>query len=415
MLRKGGFSEGRINNPMQLHTTHKEDIMEKKQYNEDRSDFIVGIVTIAIFLALFLWMLISIGASERNTVGEIASAQELRRGSEQEIVYTIDRDDIADGETVEWSVNGRKVGESTYVKGAPIKFSYTPQESGTIAVKARVGKYHKMSTLNVLPPRLTVSAPNVTIVYGEELPKIKCSVCGFVEGEECELCLDDVCKVNADKLDVGVYTVELATECTYMDYETEYVTGTLTVLPRHISVANRFYKVYDGTNTIVEPKIELSGVLEGDEVCAECDTLYFDSKNVGQRNIMLANVELTGEDACNYVLDSYAQGVISPKRVDIVGLTVKDKVYDGTTKATIDTLGEIHGVCEGDSVAIGSINVSFENANEGEQHFVVSGVTLVGADKNNYYVGDVETGTANINTTLYQRLTQRDPVAQGAN
>ena len=389
--------------------------MEKQQYSEERSDFIVGIVTIAIFLALFLWMLFSIGASERNAVGEIASAQELRRGSEQEIIYTIDRDDVADGATVEWSINGRKVGESTYVKGEPITFNYTPQESGSIAVKARVGKYHQMSTFNVLPPRLTVTAPNVTIVYGEPLPQIHCSACGFIEGEEGELCLDELCKIDAEKLNVGVYTVEFCSECAYEDYETEYVTGTLTVLPRQISVANRFFKVYDGTNTITEPQIELNGVLEGDEVCAECDTLYLDSKNVGRRNIMLANVTLTGEDACNYVLESYAEGVISPKRVDIVGLTVKDKVYDGTTKATIDTMGEIDGVCEGDSVAIGNINVSFEDASAGEQRFVVSGVTLVGADKNNYYVGSVETGTANISTTLFQRLTQRDPVAQGAN
>ena len=389
--------------------------MEKQQYSEERTDLIVGIVTIAIFLALFLWMLISIGMNTRNTVGQIASAEVLRRGSEQEITYVIEKDDIADGATVEWSVNGRKVGESTYVKGEPITFNYTPEQSGNIAVKARVGKYHQMSMLNVLPPRLTVTAPNLTMIYGDEMPEIVCSACGFVQGEEGELCLDDVCKVNAEKLDVGVYTVEFCKDCRYMDYETEFVTGTLTVLPRQISVSNRFVKVYDGTNTVNAPKIELDGVLEGDDVCAECDTLYFDSKNVGQRSIMLANVTLVGENACNYVLNSYAQGLIAPKRVDIVGLTVMDKTYDGTTKATIDTMGEIKGVCEGDSVAIGNINVSFEDASAGEQHFVVNGVTLVGADKNNYYVGSVETGTANINTTLFQRLTQRDPVAQGAN
>ena len=389
--------------------------MEKRQYNEERSDLIVGLVVIAIFLGLFLWMLISIGASQRNTVGEIASTQELRRGSEQEFTYTIDKDDIADGATVEWSVNGRKVGESTYVKGEPIKFNYTPEQSGNVVVKARVGKYFQMSMMNVLPPRLTVEAPNITIVYGEELPQICCEAHGFVEGEEGELCLSDICKIDAEKLNVGVYTINFCTECAYLDYETEYVTGTLTVLPRKLNVNNRFMKVYDGTNTICQPKIELNGVLEGDEVCAECDTLYFDSKNVGQRTIMLANVQLVGESACNYVLESYAEGAIAPKRVDIVGLTVKDKTYDGTTKATIDTMGEIVGLCGGDSVAIGNINVSFEDASAGEHNFVVGGVTLVGADKDNYYVGNVETGTANINTTLFQRLTQRDPVAQGAN
>ena len=66
-------------------------------------------------------------------------------------------------------------------------------------------------------------------------------------------------------------------------------------------------------------------------------------------------------------------------------------------------------------MAIGKINVSFENATVGKQNVVVGGVTLIGADKDNYRVGSVETVPGNISTTLMQRLTQRDPVAQGAN
>ena len=389
--------------------------MEKRKNSEERADLIVGIITVAIFLALFLWMLISIGHNARNVMGEIASEQELRRGSAQALTYTIDKDDVADGATVEWTVNGRKVGESTYVKGEGAKFDYTPMNAGTIAVKARVGKYSQTTMLSVLPPRLTVIAPNVTIVYGERLPELNCVVEGFVEGEEGEVDCTDMCRIDAEKLDVGVYTVDFCKECSYMDYETEYVTGTVTVLPRKLTVNNCFDKVYDGSNTVCEPEIELNGVCEGDDVCAECDTLYFDSKNAGNRVIMLANVELVGENAGNYVLDSYAYGKITPKCVDIVGLKVKDKIYDGTTKATIDTMGSIEGVCEGDSVAIGKINVNFENAGVGKQNYVVGGVTLIGADKDNYLIGRVETGSANINATLYQRLTQRDPVAQGAN
>ena len=389
--------------------------MEKRQYSEERVDLIVGIITIAIFLSLFLWMLISIGNNSRNFAGAIGSEQELRRGSEQTLSYTIDKADIKNGATVEWTVNGRKVGESTYTKGEPTTFNYTPENTGTIAVKARIGKYSQMSMLEVKPPRLTVTAPNLTVTYGEQIPQINCVVEGFVAGEEGEIDCTDMCRIDTEKLNVGVYTVEFCKECSYMDYETEYVTGTLTVLPRTLNVVEQFDKVYDGTNTICNPEINLLGVIEGDEVCAECDTLYFDNKNAGEREIMLANVELTGADACNYVLCGYAHGKIMPKCIDIVGLTVKDKIYDGTTKATIDTMGSINGVCDGDSVAIGNISVSFENASVGEQNFVVGGVTLVGADKDNYRIGRIETGSGNINSTLMQRLTQRDPVAQGVN
>ena len=389
--------------------------MEKRQYNEERADLIVGIITIAIFLSLFLWMLISIGNNARNVAGSIASEQDLRRGREQTLSYTIDKNDVKDGETVEWSINGRKIGESTYTKGEPVTFNYTPQESGTIAVKARVGKYSKMQMLEVLPPRLTVTAPSLTMTYGEEMPEMHCVVEGFVAGEESEIDCTDMCKVDVENLNVGVYTVEFCKECSYLDYETEYVTGTLTVLPATLNVANRIVKSYDGTNTVCNPELTLVGVHEGDDVCAQCDTLYFDSKNVGERQIMLGNVQLVGEDAGNYVLYSYAEGYITPKCIDIVGLSVKDKLYDGTTKATIDTMGSIHGVCEGDSVAIGNINVNFDDAGVGEHNFVVNGVTLVGADKDNYLIRFVETGKANITTTLRQRMSQRDPVAQGAN
>ena len=389
--------------------------MEKGQYSEERSDLIVGIITVAIFLALFLWMLISMGVNSRNITGALVSEQELRRGSEQTLSYTIDKADIKDGATVEWTVNGKKVGESTYTKGQPATFNYTPSNTGTIALTARVGKYWQTTRLDVKSPRLTVTAPNVTMTYGEQMPEIHCIVEGFVAGEEGEIDLSDMCKIDTEKLDVGVYTVDFCKDCHYLDYETEYVRGTLTVLPRTLNVAESFEKVYDGTNTICNPQINLVGVCEGDDVCAECDTLYFDSKNVGERQIMLANVQLVGADAGNYVLYGYAQGTITPKCVDIVGLSVKDKIYDGTTKATIDTMGSITGICEGDSVAIGNISVNFEDAGVGEQNFVVGNVALIGADKDNYSIGNIETGSAKINSTLMQRLSQRDPVAQGAN
>ena len=389
--------------------------MEKRNYSEERQDLIVGLVTIAIFLALFLWLLISIGNSSRNTVGSIASKEELTRGSEQELTYVLDRNDVKDGDKVEWSINGRKVGESIYEKGEGATFNFTPDTAGSIVVKARIGKYSQTTSMEVKSPHLTVTAPNITITYGEALPKLECDIVGIVEGEEEQIDCANLCKIDAESLNVGVYTLNFPTPCQFLDYEMEFVTGTLTVLPRELRVEQNFYKVYDGTNTIIDPKINLVGVRDGDEVTAKCDVLYFDSKNAGDRQIMLANVELTGKDACNYTLCAYAEGRIFPKPVEIVGLTVKDKIYDGTTKATIDTMGVIKGVCEGDSVAIGNISVSFEDAGIGKRQFVANNVVLIGADKDNYRISSVETGTANINTTLMQRLTQRDPVAQGAN
>lgn len=391
-----------------------QDKNNKASVSEERIDLIVGLITIAIFLGLFAWLLISISNNSKGYMGTISAENYPQRGVEQTLTYDIGKTKIKDGEKVVWTVNGKQVAVSAYKQGRPITLNYTPDVSGKVNVRASVGKYAQTTTLEVGAPQLTVSAPNLTVTYGEQLPEINYLVEGFLDGEEADFEYDGCCTVNADKLNVGVYTIEFDKECNYLDYQTEYVCGTLTVLPKRLDIGNHFRKVYDGTNTISNPIVCLDGIVEGDEVRANCDTLYFDNKNVGNnKQIMLANVCLEGKDACNYVLCDSAYGQIIPKQVDIVGLTVKDKVFDGTTKATIDTMGSLNGVCKGDSVAIGKLNVSFGAANVGEQSYTATEITLVGADKDNYVVNNVECGTAKITTSMWNKLFEKDPIAQG--
>lgn len=382
--------------------------------SEQRIDFVVGIITIAVVLGLFAWLLISIGNSAKSSMGAITTNSPATRGVEQTLTYNLSSARVKDGDKVVWTVNGKQVAQSTYKKGNPITLNYTPDVSGKVSVKASVGKYSQTTVLDVSAPQLTIFAPDLTVTYGDRLPEMNYYVDGFINGEETDFCYDGKCVVDADKLDVGVYTIQFDTECNYLDYQTDYVCGTLTVLPRRVGICNQFSKVYDGANTIDHPQISLDGVIEGDEVCANCDTLYFDNKNVGaNKTIMLANVCLEGKDAGNYVLTETAYGQITPKQVDLVGLTVKDKPYDGTTKATIDTMGTLNGVLSGDSVAIGKLNVSFNSANVGEQSYTATDVTLVGVDKDNYVVNSVEGGTAKITTTLWNKLLPKEPIAPG--
>lgn len=391
---------------------------EKYDYREERVDFIIGVVTLLAVIALFALLLAGIRRSGKTLsyTGEISTLGETRRGSEQIFTYNLDDQDIADGEKVIWTVNGVVVLEDTYTKGEPITLTYNPYCTGDMDVTARVGHYRQNYTVNVLPPRLTLKAPNVTITYGDDLPEMRCEASGFVETDDVgDFCYDGCCIAEADKLNVGVYQVKFDKECSYSDYEMDYVYGTLAVLPRRLEIGDKFTKVYDGYNTIDHPTITLDGVIEGDEVQVKCDTLYFDNKNVGNdKTVILANVELVGDDACNYTLPDFACGQIAPKSVTIDGLTVKNKLYDGTTKATIDTMGTINGVCEGDSVAIGGIDVSFEQADVGEQNIVAKQITLIGADKDNYTVGRVDAGTAHIDSTstLWDKLFTKEPTVR---
>ena len=399
-------------------------MQKESNYKEERTDFIVGIITIIITLALFVWLVASIGRSTRNsiannTVGEITALGETRRGNEQTFTYTPDRTDIMDGAYVRWTVDGEPVYEGAYLIGEPLTLNYTPTQTGAMEIGVSVGNYHQTATVEVLAPRLTLTAPNVTVVYGDQLPSFNYVISGFVEGEDVsDFCYDGNCVADCDKLNAGIYELKFDKEVCYRDYETEYVCGKLTILPKQLSVTNKFVKSYDATNTIDNPKLNLQGIVEGDEVCAKCDKLYFDNKNAGHdKTIILANVCLEGKDATNYVLPDFTSGTITPRQLKAVGMTVKDKIYDGTTKATIDKIPTLNGVIEGDSVAIGKLSVSFDDANIGEQKVTARNITLIGADKDNYVIVDVEKSSAEIrnNTGFWDKLLDKEPIAQGNN
>lgn len=386
--------------------------------SEKRTDTIVGIITVLAVLALIVWLFVSISV-RGSALSEVAYDGEVRRGFEQTFTTNVQSNRIKDGDTVKWTVNGEKVAEDVYVAGQPLTLNYTPKTSGQTFITAQVGKYSKTAYLDVLPPQLTVSAPNIVVTYGEQLPDLKYDCCGFVDEDTremmeydgmCYVCRDNGDKLTADKLDVGVYKLSLDENCSFKDYEVNYVGGTLTVLPKKIAVEGNFVKTYDSCNAIENPSISLSGVQEGDEVTAKCDKLYFEDKNAGvNKTIMLANVELEGADSRNYVLEGQATGAILPKQIEISGLVIRDKMYDGTTKAQIDKMGRLDGVIDGDSVAIGNLQLSFAEAEAGEQQIVLDDVSLIGADKDNYVVNGVDVESANINSTIWSKIFVKNP------
>lgn len=71
---------------------------------------------------------------------------------------------------------------------------------------------------------------------------------------------------------------------------------------------------------------------------------------------------------------------IAPLALEVTGITVEDKVYDGTTDATVTGEPKIEGVCKDDGVTLkGTVTATFENAKEGKNKKVVlSGLTLAG-------------------------------------
>ena len=165
-------------------------------------------------------------------------------------------------------------------------------------------------------------------------------------------------------------------------------------------------KVYDGScnATIDTSRATISGALLGDTLTFSADASFAD-KNVGEdKTVNLSNITLGGESASNYTLASSGQqetttASITPKEVTISGITANNKVYDGTTAATInDTSATIQGMVIGDDLSIYTDFASgnFADKNVGNNKTVtISSLLLTGYDAANYTVGSV-TVTANI-------------------
>ena len=182
-------------------------------------------------------------------------------------------------------------------------------------------------------------------------------------------------------------------------------TGTLVIAKAqlHLTGITAENKVYDGTTdaTVDTTNAAFVGVVPGDDVSiGNGGTVTFNNKDVGNnKTVTLNGLVLTGADAGNYVLiPPTTTADILPATVTITGITVSNKVYDGTTDATIDTTNAaLVGVVPGDDVSVGNGGtVAFDNKDVGNDKTVTfNGLSLTGADAGNYIL-TLPTTTANI-------------------
>jgi hypothetical protein len=241
--------------------------------------------------------------------------------------------------------------------------------------------------------RVTLTAPVVEVTYGDPLPELRYTTTG---GDiSTEVYID----APEGKLAAGQYTLKVKEVADSAAFDVKYVTGTLTILPKKVTIANKISKIYDGREDLEVTDLTLNGVNGGDDVTAIGGIVYFADKNVGRGKLLdVSGITLTGNDASNYVLSSDdATGEITPRLVALTGTVVENKQFDGTKKATVTEVGQLTGVLDGDVVAIGSITANFLAAKSGKSQPVkVTDVTLVGADAANYTLDEVRMLSADI-------------------
>jgi hypothetical protein len=151
-------------------------------------------------------------------------------------------------------------------------------------------------------------------------------------------------------------------------------------------------KVYDGTTVAsVSGTASLSGILSGDDVILEDSSVFtFAISTVGTDiSITMSSYSLGGSDAGNYsLLNPILSASISPKSLNITGITGADKVYDGTTTASVIGTASLSGILSGDDVILEDASVfTFASSAVGTDIDInTTGYSLSGSDADNYTI-----------------------------
>jgi len=192
-----------------------------------------------------------------------------------------------------------------------------------------------------------------------------------------------------------------------LNYTVSYVsnsTGVITI--RGINVtAQTNSRVYNGTtSSSIAPVVD---PLQTGDVVGTAPIQKYDTKNVGTNKILTPSglVITDGNSGLNYQIYyvTNATGIITTKGIT-GNITVANKIYDGNTSATIITR-TLTGAIVGDDVSYSGGNATFNDIpvgtgkNTGNNKPVTAiGLSLIGADKDNYTVNTSATTTANITT-----------------
>ena len=205
----------------------------------------------------------------------------------------------------------------------------------------------------------------------------------------------------------GTYTVYYIIDCE--NYET--VSGNTQVIINKKAVtvsgikANN--KAYDRTMnaTLDFSEAVFDGIISGDSLEIVATGLFNNYNAFENVAVFINSYILSGIDSNNYELaimgnQTTTFATIFPKAITISGIKAKDKIYDGSTSATLDySEVSFNGLIEGDSLTITGEG-SFDNPNYGSNKTVsITNLVLGGTSINNYYLaesGNQETTTANI-------------------
>ena len=163
-------------------------------------------------------------------------------------------------------------------------------------------------------------------------------------------------------------------------------TANITEAELTISGASASDKVYDGTTEATITGASLDGVISGDAVNISDSSGTFAQSDIGTSISVTPVIGLGGTDAANYTLTqpSGLSADITAKELTVTGASAENKVYDGTTDATIID-ASLDGVVSGDDVSLDNAGSgTFAQADVGVGVIVTVSMTISGTDAGNY-------------------------------
>ncbi|WP_338761751.1 YDG domain-containing protein [Massilia sp. METH4] len=179
---------------------------------------------------------------------------------------------------------------------------------------------------------------------------------------------------------------------------------TASITPKALLVAGLTAadKTYDGTTaaTVGTAGATLDGLVAGDAVTLGTSGSFVDRNAGSGKQVDLATT-LSGGDSGNYALAGQrtATAAITRRALTLGGITVADKVADGTTTAALTATGVLSGVLANDSVAVNAAGMTaqFAQAAAGSAIPVsIGGQLLSGADAGNYFLAETLAAAGNI-------------------
>jgi filamentous hemagglutinin family protein len=307
------------------------------------------------------------------------------------------------------SING-STGLTSLVGSGSGRFRYNSDESTTNYTLALGSGLHGIYREN---STVSVAVENKTMTYGDALPTWTYTTSGMANGDQvAQAFASPSVSVGGTTSTSGSYTAGNHTltasgmTSSQLGYSVGTLTnGTMTVNTKAATLSGLTAadKVYDGTTTatVAHNAASFTGLVAGDTVTAAGTTGTFATKQVGiGKTVTLTGTTYGGVDAANYTFtdQSSTTAAITAKAATVSGLTAADKVYDGTTTATVAHSGvSFTGLVTGDTVTAAGTTGAFATKQVGTGKTVtLTGTTYAGADAGNYTFTDQASTTATI-------------------